>query len=326
MEDTLRALRATAETTRLRILTLCSRGDFTVTELVGMLGQSQPRVSRHLKILCDAGLLERAPEGSWVFYRLVRQGRGAELTRQILLQIPPDDSTLRRDIERLERVKEERNQAAVEYFRKNASQWDKIRTLHVDEREVDDAITSIMPDNLGGALIDIGTGTGHMLKILGGQYDRAEGVDLSHEMLALARANLADQGFDNCRVRAADMYQLPHESESFEAAVIHQVLHFSDSPTLVIAEATRVLRPGGHILLIDFASHELEELRTDFQHRRLGFDDAEIRELCAENGLSLVESRPLPGDPLTVMIWRATKSSSRSGDRDLSRLQPTPIA
>lgn len=317
MEDTLRALRAMAEMTRLRLLSLFLRGEFTVSELVGMLGQSQPRVSRHLKILCDAGLIERAPEGSWVFYRLSQDRRQVRLIRQILGQIPYDDSTIRRDIESLERVKEDRNQAAAEYFRKNASQWDKIRTLHVDEQVVDNAVISMMPESASDTLLDIGTGTGHMLKLLGGRFERAEGVDLSHEMLALARANLADEGFDNCGVRSADMYQLPHDPESFDAAVIHQVLHFSDSPTLVIAEAARVLRPGGHVLLVDFAPHDVESLRDEFQHRRLGFDDSEISQLCAAHDLSLTDTRRLPGDPLTVMIWLATKSTTPKPNRDL---------
>src|SRR5579863_8110026 len=166
LETVLSGLRAAAEATRLRLLLLCARGELTVSELTDILGQSQPRVSRHLKLLCDAGLLDRFREGTWVYYRVASRGRAAELARQICAAVPGDDPTVALDQARLDTVKRQRAEAANAYFRANAEQWDQIRSLHIDEREVESAVL----DALGGAavhdLLDLGTGTARMLEIV----------------------------------------------------------------------------------------------------------------------------------------------------------------
>ncbi len=303
MEQLLLALKAVAEPTRLRLLVLCAHMDLTVSQLVQILGQSQPRVSRHLKLLSEAGLLERLREGGWVFYRIARRGPVAELARTLVDAVDPDDSTLALDIERSEMVRAARAKAAADYFSKNAEQWDRIRSLYVDESDVERTLQEILPEGRIEELLDIGTGTGRIIEVLGPRVGRAVGVDLSHEMLTVARANLERVRMRNCAVQHGDMYQLPFPGGSFDAVTIHQVLHFAERPWDVIAEAVRVLRPGGTLIAVDFRTHELEFLRDEQAHRWLGFDDDEVLAWCREAGLDSRAPVHLAGDPLTVGIW-----------------------
>ncbi|HEX3883862.1 MAG TPA: metalloregulator ArsR/SmtB family transcription factor [Stellaceae bacterium] len=305
MEALLAALRAVAETTRLRLLVLCARGELTVSELAQILGQSQPRVSRHLKLLCEAGLVDRFREGSWVFYRVSAGQAASALARHLVAACGEGDATIVLDLQRLAAIKRQRAEQAAAYFRENAVQWHKIRSLYVDEREVEAALSEIIAAAAPRDLIDVGTGTGRMLEVLAPSVEHALGIDLSREMLAVARVNLERAGLENAIVRRGDMYQLPLPDGSFDAAVIHQVLHYADRPATVLAEAARVLRPGGVLILVDFAPHTLEFLREEHAHRRLGFSDAEVDEWCADAGLVPAPARHLPGDPLTVAIWTA---------------------
>lgn len=307
MESILNSLRAIAESTRLRLLLLCAHGELTVTELADILGQSQPRVSRHLKLLCDAGLLDRFREGIWVYYRLAARGRAAELARQICAAVPGDDPTLALDQARLDTVKRQRAEAANAYFRANAQQWDRIRSLHVDEREVEAAVIEALGGSAIHDLLDLGTGTGRMLEIVAARVERAIGIDLSREMLAVARANLEKAELRNCTIRQGDIYQLPLGDGSFDAAIFHQVLHYADRPSLAIAEAARTIRPQGRLVIVDFAPHALEFLRAEHAHRHLGFADAEIADWCREAGLVPEPVRHLIGQPLTVSIWVARR-------------------
>jgi ubiquinone/menaquinone biosynthesis C-methylase UbiE len=307
MEEVLAGLRAAAEPTRLRLLVLCAEGELTVGELTEILGQSQPRVSRHLKLLCDAGLLDRFREGSRVFYRLAERGA---LGRCLLELLPPSDPTLTLDRERLLLTKQQRAEQAAQYFRANAAQWDRIRSLYVDEKEVEAALLALLPSAGLHDLLDIGTGTGRMLEVFGPRVERALGLDLSREMLAVARVNLERARLRNCSIRQGDMYQLPLPGASFDAVVIHQVLHYAERPGQAVAEAARVLRPGGSLVIVDFAPHELEFLRSEQAHRRLGFNDAEVTLWCRAAGLEPEPVRHLPGDPLTVSLWAARRRAA----------------
>jgi ArsR family transcriptional regulator len=307
----LNALRAAAEPTRLRILCLCARGELTVSELTQVLGQSQPRVSRHLKQMCSAGLLDRHQEGAWAFFGLASVGSMGRTARALVAQVRPDDDMAAQDLRRLETVKAQRADRANTYFRENAEAWDRIRVLHVDESQVEAAVLARVPRSPDARLLDLGTGTGRMLALLAPRVGQAIGVDSSREMLALARANLAAPQFANCSVRQADMYQLPWPDGSFDLATAHMVLHFADDPAAAVAEAARVLRPEGRLLIIDFAAHDLEELRTRFAHRRLGFRGSEVEAWCAGSMLAIGRVQPLDGDPLTVMIWEARKLATR---------------
>ena len=310
MDVLLGGLRAAAEPSRLRLLALCAHAELTVSELVQIIGQSQPRVSRHLKLLCEAGLLDRFREGTWAFYRLSERGRCAELARVLVDLIPPGDATLARDLERLEGVKQANAAAAAAYFSRNAAEWDKLRSLHIAEAEVEASLRRLLPASGIADLLDIGTGTGRMLELFGPSVGRGVGIDLSREMLSVARANLQKAGLRNCQVRHGDMYQLPFPAGEFDAVGIQQVLQFADGPAAAIAEAARALRPGGRLVVVDFAPHDLESLRGEHAHRRLGFAEDDVAGWCRAAGLTPGAMVRLEGEPLTVCLWPATRAAN----------------
>lgn len=316
MDDLLRGLRASAEPTRLRVLALCNRAELTVSDLTQILGQSQPRVSRHLKNLVEAGLLERFREGQWAFYRLAESAPTAPLARQVVALIPADEPTIVQDQRRLEAVKAARAEAAEAYFRKNARQWDQIRRFYVDDAEVEAALRRLVPESEVGDLLDIGTGTGRMIEVFADRYTRAVGIDRSHEMLTVARHRLDRGDLRAWQVRQGDMTALPVPDTTYDTATLHMVLHYADNPREVLAEAARALRPGGRIVVVDFAPHELEELRTEHAHRRLGFADAEMTRWFAAAGLEPAQTEHLPGERLTICLWCARKpaAAAPSGD------------
>jgi ubiquinone/menaquinone biosynthesis C-methylase UbiE/predicted transcriptional regulator len=310
IDDLLAALRAVAEPTRLRLLILCSRGELTVSELAQILGQSQPRVSRHLKLMCEAGLLDRFREGSWVFYRISAASTASPLARHLVAACGDRDPAIALDLQRLAAIKRQRAERAATYFSENAPNWDSIRSLYVDEREVEAALIEIVVAAAPRDLLDIGTGTGRILEILAPRVGQALGIDQSREMLAVARVNLERAGSANGMVRLGDMYQLPLPDASFDAVVIHQVLHYADRPAAAIAEAARVLRPKGVLVVVDFAPHLLEYLRVEHAHHRLGFSDDEVADWCRAAGLESAAPRHLSGDPLTVAIWTAYRDAA----------------
>jgi len=277
----------------------------SVNEFCQLLGQSQPRISRHLKLLVDAGVLEKTPEGNPVFHRLSQSMAGGKIARQIVPLLPEQDELFIEDQERLGRIKKIRAQNAARYFKENAAQWKKLRVMHVDDADVERLITSLIPPKQAGELLDIGTGTGRMLEIYGPHTPRSEGIDLSRHMLTIARSNLDKADIQNCRVRQGDMYKLPYKRKSFDAILFHQVLHFAEDPSRAVAEASRVLRPGGKILIIDFAPHTVESLRSEHAHRRLGFPEQEITGWLKAADLKLILIQHLTGDPLTVSFWLA---------------------
>lgn len=306
LDSLLVGLRAAGEHTRLRILALCARGELSVSELVRILGQSQPRVSRHLKVMVEAGLLERLPEGAQVFFRVADHAEVSGLARSLVELIPQSDVGLARDFSRLEQVRDARAKRAQDYFQTVARSWDSIRSLYVPQAQVEEKLLDIVGEQRLDDLLDIGTGTGRILEILADRVERGVGVDLSSPMLAVARSNIERCGLANIHFRHGDMYQLPIEDMSVDLAVLHMVLHYSDDPCEAIREAGRVLRPGGRLAVIDFAAHTEETLREEFQHHRLGFTDGEIRQCFSRAGLEAVSQvEQLVGDPLTVKFWLA---------------------
>ncbi len=301
MATPLLVFRALADPTRLRIVALVRRLELAVGELALVLGQSQPRVSRHLKILADAGLIERAKEGAWVFVRLAA-GAHVAPTLSLLDAWPAGGEG---DLARLADVRAERAAAAAAYFAGHAEAWDGIRSLHVAEAEVEAAIVEVLGERPVGRLLDIGTGTGRMIELLGERATAAIGVDRSPEMLRLARGRIEAAGLAQAEVRHADMYHLPRPDGSADTVVLHQVLHFADDPAAVLAEAARVAG-NGRVLVVDFAPHDREEFRARHAHVRLGFDDAQISGWLRAAGFDLVCARHLcPSDayPLTVSLW-----------------------
>ena len=316
MQKLLLAMRAASEDTRLRILALCGQGELTVSELVEILGQSQPRVSRHLKLMVEADLLERNREASWSFYRMAKDGPMTALIETLLDMIPADDPVFALDLERLADVKRERTRRADEYFQRNAGNWTQIRALQTDEAQVDKALREVLLRSKPDTLLDIGTGTGHVLAIAAPEVKSAIGIDASHEMLSVARDRMERAALDHCQVRHADMYHLPFESRRFDAVTMHMVLHYADRPAVAIREAGRVLQPGGRLILIDFAPHEVEAMREDHAHRWLGFSDDDITAHFLDAGLEPEEPVHLEGKPLTVSIWAARRSAVESSVED----------
>lgn len=319
VETLLTGLRAAGEPTRLRLLMLLARSELTVSELTQILRQSQPRVSRHLKLLCEAGLLDRFREGSWVFYRLANNAGDGDLVQFLVQALPSDDPVVARDLERLKSVKEARAERAAAFFRENADEWDLIRALYVPEVKVEEALAALVSAPRLEAILDLGTGTGRMLEIFADRAERAEGVDLSPEMLAFARTRLDEAGLSHAHVRQGDIFDLTFADGEFDLVTLHQVLHYLDDPAASIREAARVLAPGGRLLIADFAPHDLDFLRDEQAHRRLGFAESEISDWCRAAGLKVVKEVALPPDgdeaKLTVLIWAAEKPAETGGDK-----------
>jgi ubiquinone/menaquinone biosynthesis C-methylase UbiE len=299
-------LKAAGEGTRLRLLMLIAEAELTVTDLTAILRQSQPRLSRHLRLLAEAGLVQRHREGSWAFFRLGERGGTGDIARALVARLDPDDPIIARDRERLGAVRAARTAAAQNYFRRHAAEWDRIRKLHVADAAVEEAIATALDGAPIRALLDLGTGTGRMLELFANDIERGLGLDLSLDMLALARARLDRAGLRHCSVRHGDIYDLPLPQDSFDVVIIHQVLHFLDDSGRAIREAARVLRPGGRLLVVDFAPHDLEFLREEHAHRRLGFAAETVQQWLEAAGLDFVRQETLPPGPegkIAVSLW-----------------------
>jgi ArsR family transcriptional regulator len=311
-------LRAAGEPTRLRVLALLAQEELAVMELSQILDQSQPRVSRHLKLLAEAKLIERFPDGAWVFYRLASGGPERVLVDQMLDLIEPGDAELDRDLERLDAVRRGREQEAAAYFARNAARWAEVRSLHVDEAEVEAAIQRAVGGRSVERLIDLGTGAGAMLTLLGPRARCAVGLDLSQQMLNIARRQVAEAGLSGCELRHGDIFSTGLAPGSGDLVVIHRVLHYLNDPAAALGEAARLVSPGGQLLIIDFAPHDLEYLRQAHQHRRLGFADEEIARWLEAGGLGPVAAVTLPPasrEGLTVKIWSARKAEDAPPQR-----------
>ncbi len=309
----LEALRGLAEETRLRLVALLAESELSVTDMVEILGQSQPRLSRHLKLLCEAGLLERAPEGVHVYFRLASSQAAGQMTRALLTFLDADDPVRVLDRQRLAAIQRNRAVSAETYFQKHAAEWDAIRSLHIPEADVEQAIRKLLPRRKVRDLLDIGTGTGRMLQLCASGADRAVGIDMSREMLAVARANLDGPDFRHCALRRAPAEKLPFANATFDVVISHMVLHFLAEPELVIEEAARVLRPRGRLILVDFAPHDATLLGQDHAHRWAGFPDETINGwlkaagLVAGRAVSLPAPSDLSGKALTVKLWRGER-------------------
>jgi len=308
-ERTLDALRAIGEETRLRIVAVLRHGELTVTDLTEILGQSQPRVSRHLKLLVDAGLVVKHREGTWVFFRLADSASHRALVTAAFGAIDVDDVALAADVQRLDAVRARRSTAASEYFEQIAPIWDEERSMHAAAGTVESAILDTLGHQPLGRVLDVGTGTGRMLALLADRADRAVGLDTSHSMLSVARANLERVGVGNWELRQGDVHCPPLDAASFDLVVIHQVLHYLDDPSRAIAEAARLVAPGGRLLVVDFAPHGHDFLRAA-AHRRLGFTHEQLTDWFDQAGFdcpTITDVEPPTGqDGLTVTVWLAT--------------------
>ena len=319
LDDIVEILKAAGEPTRLRLIALLSHGDLTVTDLTDILGQSQPRISRHLKLLAEAGLVDRYQEGAWAFFRLSQGGAAVTLVRRLLETADPADPVFARDDERLRVLKKIRADKAQAYFSRNAAEWDAVRRLHVSEAEVEAKLAAMIGPEPVDAFLDLGTGTGRILQLFEGLYRRGVGVDASRDMLAVARANLDRAGITKASIRHGDIFNLPLERDEFDVVTIHQVLHFLDEPEAAVAEAARMLAPGGRLAIIDLAPHALEHLRDEHAHIRLGFSHQTLSEWLEKAGLAveeIVDLKPAhsAADALTVTIWLARDQRDTAAD------------
>jgi ubiquinone/menaquinone biosynthesis C-methylase UbiE/DNA-binding transcriptional ArsR family regulator len=313
-DQAVEVLRAAAEPTRLRILALLAREEMAVLELARVLGQSQPRVSRHLKLLADAGLVERFPDGAWVFYRLASGGPSRALVDQALALVAAHDATFAHDAERLTGVSAERAAQAADYFAQNAERWDEIRSLYTSESAVEAAILEAAGEGPFEQLVDLGAGTGRMLTLFADRARRSAGLDLSRQMLNIARGNVAAAGLAGCELRHGDIFDTRLADGAGDLVIVHQVLHYLGEPAAAVAEAARLVAPGGRLIIVDFAPHGLEFLRAEHRHRRLGFFDDEMERWLAAAGLgdlTMTALAPPASGGLTVKVWSATRAAPR---------------
>jgi ubiquinone/menaquinone biosynthesis C-methylase UbiE len=306
MEQLLASLRAAAEPTRLRLLALAARGAFCVMEFTEILGQSQPRLSRHLKLLCDCGLLDRVREGANVWFALPTGEDGA-LPRELVARLPANDPVLEADRRQAARVLAERARIASESFRHKGADWDEMRALDLPAQAVENALLALIPPGQAGRLLDIGTGTGRVLELLAPRVRQALGIDASKAMLALARARLSGPGCVHCAVRLADMYRLPLADQSFDIVVLQMVLHHAEDPDGALREATRVLNAGGTLLVVDLAEHDRADLTGKLAHRWPGFSDATVNRMFTTAGVEWRDPVTIPG-PLAIRIWPAIRA------------------
>lgn len=311
-------LRALADPTRLRIMRLLAHMELAVGELAQVLGQSQPRVSRHVRILCDAGLAERRKEGAWVFLRsAIGEHRAPPLgaaAARLLAMAERDDAAFAarcaEDRRHLSAIRSARVASAASYFARHAAEWDTLRSLHTPDGPVEDALAAALDGGSLGALLDVGTGTGRIAQLFAPRADHVTALDNSPEMLRIARARLQDRPADQIELVQGDFGALPFAPASFDTVLFHQVLHYAQEPEAVLAEAARVTRPGGRVAVVDFAAHDREDLRSQHAHARLGFSDEQMLALLSTAGFAAAPPVALPGKPLTVKIWTGQRAAS----------------
>jgi ArsR family transcriptional regulator len=315
--------RALADPTRLRIMRLLGSMELAVGEVAQVLGQSQPRVSRHIGILCDAGLAERRREGSWVFLRTgANSGEAPPLSRavaELLVEAEAADAQFaeecRQDRRKLAEIREHRESEALAYFSDHAEDWDELRRMHSSDEAVEAALARALEARPLGRLLDIGTGTGRMAELFAERAERIVALDKSLAMLRVARAKLQHLPAERVELVQGDFGSLPFAAASFDTVLFHQVLHFAQAPATVLAEAARVTRPDGRVAIVDFAAHQREELRDRHAHARLGFDDSALAGMLDAAGFEPAAPIALEDGELVVKIWIAQR---RAVERELA--------
>jgi len=313
LNQLLLALRAAGESTRLRILAALKYSELTVSELTMVLDQSQPRVSRHLKLLCDSGLLERYQEGAWVFHRISDREETRDIARGLVQMINLNDPELERDQRKLKEIRKEKTRLAASYFSQHAAEWDSIRERMVSDADIEDRLVELVRNREIDLFLDLGTGTGRILEILAPYVRKGVGYDLSREMLSVARSNLENAGVSNCSVRRSDIHSIGLNDNCADTITIHQVLHYCDNPEQVVKESARLLKPRGQLLIVDFLPHDLEFLREQHAHHRLGFASSTLKKWFSRYGFSRVKHEVLKArrssanhdQTLTVGLWSA---------------------
>lgn len=328
------AIRALDDPTRLRILRLLASMELAVGEVAQVLGQSQPRVSRHIKILCDSGLAERRKEGAWVFLRSsISETSDSPLAvaiARLLAVAEQEDTTFGRrcaeDRLHLDAIRSARESHAFDWFSRHAEEWDELRSLHIEDGPVEAALIEMLLDLAGkaglGRMLDVGTGTGRIAELLAPHAAHVVAFDKSPDMLRIARARLQHLQADRVELVQGDFAQIPFPARSFDTVLFHQVLHYAQAPEAVLTGAARVTAPGGRIAIVDFAAHDREDLRQTHAHARLGFSDAQIEAMLRDAGFIPHETRALAGHELVVKLWTGVRREARVGEDNVAQLEP----
>lgn len=317
-DDIVNMLKAAGEVTRLRLLALLAEGELSVKDFTEILDQSQPRVSRHLKLLADANLVSRNAEGAWAYYRLSESGPAGAFVTWLKTQIDRDAPQLRADRDKLGAVRAARREQANRFFAKIAESWDRLRSLHAPDSAVEAEIVSLFEGVRVDTLLDLGTGTGRMLELLAGHCREGIGIDSSREMLSVARSKLEAAGIANAQVRSGDIAMLEDFAGLADRVILHQVLHYFDDPGAAIASAAECLKPWGEMIVVDFAPHEMEFLREEQAHRRLGLSDAQMESWAHAAGLAVERRAAIPPYTeigLTVCLWVLTRAATEGTPR-----------
>lgn len=303
------ALKALGHPERLRILVLLSHGELTVSELTQILSLSQPRVTQYIKTLENAGIIERMKEGSWVFSRL-RRGNEALTTivASTLAAVPTNNKDIASDLRRLDEVQAARAVAAQDFFAKVANDRDQLSAEYLPRGDIEEHMRDLAGAGPFDFMVDLGTGTGRILEVFSDCIKRGAGIDSNHDMLKVARHNLNSPNLRHLSVRQGDLHSTPLAEGISDFVTLHQVLHYLDKPSEAIREAARLLRSDGQILIVDFDSHDREEFRDKYAHRRLGFSDMEIADWMSEFDLSLTQTRlvKMPDNRPAVKLWLGT--------------------
>ena len=299
---------------RLRILALLSQGELTVSELVQILGLSQPRVTQYIKSLEQVGIVERMREGSWVFSRLKRgQQANSAILAATLAALAGENALLDSDRDSLNKVRDDRSRQAEAFFASVANDLDQLGHEYLPQADIETALLSLVPGQEFSRMVDLGTGTGGMLKLFAPHIRSGVGVDDSVEMLRVARHTLSDDAYMHISIQQADLQDAPLKDGAADLVTLHQVLHFLEEPARAVNEAARLLVDDGHLLITDFALHDFDSYHEKYSHRRLGFSDQDMHQLLSDYGFELDQVRTLPASgPTTpdVKIWHAIKTSN----------------
>lgn len=300
--------KALADPTRLRLMNVLCRHELSVNELVAALGLGQSGASRHLRILAEAGLVDARRDGQWVFYRAAADGPGRELAACLRPFLDADadaDPDLAADLRAARQVMAGRSADSARFFNAIAPDWDRMRHALLGGFDPAPEILARMPECAAAA--DLGCGAGDLLKALLAKARTVVGVDNSPSMLELARRRLPDAA--RASLRLGDLMHLPLREAEVQAAVLCLSLHHAPDPAQALAEAGRVLAPGGVLLVLDFTRHGREELREQYGDRWLGFDPEEMRSWMEAAGLGQARSARITLlSGLTLVLMTARKS------------------
>ncbi len=291
----LETLKALADPCRLRLTAVLLSGEFTVQELTRIMDMGQSRISRHLKILTEAGVLTVKRQGTWSYYRAGEECRFFSAIRPAFERELEMLTERSRDMAAVAEVLEERRRRSQEFFDRHARQWDDLARTLLPVPEYHKRLIKQVPE--GVTLLEIGIGTGALLIELAARAANVIGVDHSPAMLEEARRRLANDGVSSVELRLGEMSHLPLSDGSVGCVVANMVLHHAADPAAVLAEIRRVLVPGGVLLLADLARHEREAAREQLADQWLGFEENELTDWLKLAGFAVVTTELVAADP-----------------------------